>query len=274
MEIGCFLGQIEDGIAQCGLTDLPAALAEAAKSGITAVDVCHIYLDRYTPEELKELLASYGMHIASVHGLLRIRYRTEEDYLSSLGAMKSYMERAKAAGSPQFMIVPQMPEDYVEDDHEIFSAAVRRMFGELAVFGKETGILATVENFSDRRYPYTTFEDIEFLLKEHESLGFVYDSGNFTLAGLDELEGLRRFRERTVYAHLKDLKIVEKSSILREGIYYECVTLGDGMVKNAEAIADLKAAGYTGALIYENFATPDTFSMTLRSAERLKVLTK
>lgn len=53
---------------------------------------------------------------------------------------------------------------------------------------KNVGIQVTVEDYSEAKIPYSSYEDIDWLLDNIPELKFTYDSGNLPLVGIDELE--------------------------------------------------------------------------------------
>ncbi len=270
MQIGCFYDIIESSVSEMGFADIDEALEAAYEAGIRFADVSSASLKAEKPEDFGARLKKHGIEIASVHGLLRCPFKTEEEKNASIAAMCNAMDLAKRAGSPRFMIVPQIPDVFDEADTEEFRAFVIEVFKESAKYGRSIGLIPTVENFSNRFYPYTTIEDIEHLLSASPELSFTYDSGNFTLAGISEVEGAKVFASRTVYCHLKDLLICEKSDLLRDGKYYDSVAIGGGFMDNKTAIEHLKAAGYDGPLIIELCRNKDKYKMCLASIEYLK----
>ena len=98
--------------------------------------------------------------------------------------------------------------------------------------------------------------------------------GNFTLSGYDELEGARLFVGRTVHAHINDFAIADADYpciIERDGKLYKGTRLGDGFVKNREAIKVLKDGGFTdGCFVIELSNKTDRFKKTLESVEWIR----
>ena len=185
--------------------------------------------------------------------------------------MKEAIDKAIYVNSPFFMSVPQRPEDFDEADDKAFREASRAQITELCDYVKNKPIKVTVEDYSTLEQPYATFEDIDTVLNANPTLGFTYDSGNFPLAGFDEIEGLKRYIDRTVYVHLKDMKVVkEPTNICRRGEYYDNPALGGGELNIIEALKILKSAGYTGTLTLEMNSPTERFIRTVKSAEWIK----
>ena len=267
MELGAFYSQIKAAVYEKGL-DIDNAMDTARAHGITQVDVSAQVFDEMSPAAFKKHILAHDMKIVSVHGIPVCDVSNKIAQKESIAEMKRQMEKALAAESKFFMIVPQMAATYCPQKHTEYVSSMRELFAEVSEYGKEIGIQATVENFSRRDYPYTSFDDIDWLLTHIPELMYTYDSGNFPLAGFDELEGLKLFLPRTVYAHLKDLAVVEKSSLLRDGVYYDGPALGDGFVKNDEAVDYLIANGYDGVFTIEICCGDNLYEKLLKSADR------
>lgn len=268
--IAAFYCQLAAGVKEAGLPDVKAALELARANGITGVD----FSSKEITDTTAELLRSTDIHASSVHGFLPLNFKTDALYNESLAAMCDAIDKAISVGSPYFMSVPQPPKDMDEADRPAFISAVRAQFSDLCDYVKDKPITVTVEDFSLSSSGYGTFEDIDFLLNNNPTLMFTYDSGNFPLAGIDEVEGAKRYADRTVYVHLKDLRIVDEtdpSPIIRMGKYFDSLELGGGYLKNFEALRVLKEAGKLDCdITVEINSSYDRLSRTLTSVKWLK----
>ncbi len=270
IQLGAFYSQVEAGVLEKGLT-LDEALSEAKKHSIDWVDVNADYFYKIPPKEFSEKLKKHGIGISSVHGLTVCDVSSGERINEAIRSMKERMEFAKIAGSKFFMIVPQAAPNYREDMKDEFVNGFRRLFSEVARYGKEIGIQATVENFSLISLPYTSFDDIRWLLENIPEIMYTYDSGNYTLAGFDEVEGAKMFYDRTVYSHFKDVEVVkEKTPFLYDGLYYDGPALDDGIVKNNEVLDFFKEKGYDGIITIEICSAKNEFEKLIVSADRYK----
>lgn len=273
IEIGAFYRQIAKGVSELGIT-IDEALERARESGIKWVDVNAALFNDYAPQELAKDLARHGIGVISVHGILNFDYTKKDRVDAAIEMGKGYMDKAKAANSKYFMIVPQRPSGFVEESYDELVDGMRATVAALTVYGKEIGIQPTVENFSKRSVPYASFDTIEWLMKNNPDLRFTLDTGNFTLAGFNELVGSRIFYDKTVYSHIKDMKIVDyKTNAERDGIYYERVVIGDGDVKNEMIIKDFAEKGFDGVFTVE-YAGEHQFEVTLLSAKRVAAMIK
>lgn len=268
LRMGSFYGQLFAGISEAGLRDREEALAVAREHGIVGLDFSVAELDAGVPD----LLRKSGMQVASVHGAFRFPYATDAMYAESVRLMQESLDQAVTIGSPFFMMVPLAPEGEGDVASPAFRQAVRALAADLCRYAENKPIQVIFENFSTAQCPYTTFEEIDFLLENNPTLGFAYDSGNFPLAGFDEIEAAKRYAAQAVYVHLKDLKVVDESCpypLIRRGVCYDSLELGGGTLKNAEALQILKNAGYTdGFVTIETMGKP--FARTLKSADWLR----
>ena len=266
-KIGAFYYLLAAGVREAGITDVEVALTHARANGITELDISK---SDAKPEFLT-LLKNTDMRVASTHAVLPCEYASKEKYAESLAKMKDAIDRALLVGSPNFMCVPKPPADMPECDKEAFFEAVRREFSDICDYAKSLPITVTVENASLHNVPFASFEDIDCLLAANPTLMVTLDGGNFTLAGIDELEGAKRYASRITYVHMKDLKITDGNGIVRGDVTYCGTHLGGGFLKNLETLKALKAASVTSTTVtIETASTVDLFAETLKSAEWLK----
>ena len=270
MEISTFYNSIQAGVTEKGLS-IDEALEIAYKNGITAIDISSTWFEKEDTSEFLELIEKHNIHISSVFAWLYCPVTTEEEYKESLKIMKNAADIAKKLKSKYLMAVPQRPLESPDTEDELYIKEYIRLFADLAEYGKQIGVQITVEDYSEKRIPYTSFSELDGLLDNIPELKFTYDSGNFPLAGIDEFEGAKRYAQKTVHIHLKDLiKVDYETNLLRDGQYYESVAIGDGYLKNKEALDYLKGVGYDGAVVIELCSGKDDFDNMIKSAKALK----
>lgn len=267
IKLGIFYHQLMAGVNEKGLTFAEAA-SEVKKHGIDYIDADSVYLCREGPEAFAEKLKSNGLDIISVHGIVPCDVSSEEAFRASVEETKHHMELAKRAGSKFYMVIPAKADTYVKEDFEKYVNHAREIFKVAADYGKEIGIQATVENFSLRDYPYTSFDSIDWILSHVPEMRYTFDSGNYTISGFNEVVGAKLFYGKTVYAHLKDMLPVDYETVcLRDGVYYEKPVFGEGIVRNDEIIDYYTDNAYEGVLTVEYGPCDNMFEKTLRSAD-------
>ena len=146
------------------------------------------------------------------------------------------------------------------------------MFFDVSKLCVEHGICPTVENYSITDFPFATISDIKWLLDNVPNLMFNIDTGNFTLVGEDEVKAARLFADKIVKAHIKDVKTVDRSPLVRRGKCFDCAVLGTGETRNQEVLDILNKAGYNGELTIE--VSQPYFERTLESAKWMKEVLK
>ena len=110
-------------------------------------------------------------------------------------------------------------------------------------------------------------------------VGLTIDTAELTLAGLEPVAVYRRHRDRVDHVHLKDTRHVDESgerlaphaeaAMLQAGgargvdrWFYECGTPG-GLVDFPALLAELRADGYPGWLVFESEQTPNPASSVM-----------
>jgi len=268
MHLAAFFEQlIANGPKETGMT-IDACLETAREHGITGADFSASRFSQMPAEECAALLRAHDMMPASVHDSFSCDYASPNAFERTIDGVKQNMYHAKRLGSAFFMLVPQPPVYHTPEKQTMFVSACRECFAQLTEFGKEIGLQTTIENFSLPLYPYASFSDLDAVFALVPDLRFTYDSGNFNLMGLDELEGLQRYLDRVVYVHLKDLEITKDTGIVRNGIWYEGPALDDGFVRNGEAVRTLAANGYDGWITIEICSSVNVFDKLILSARR------
>lgn len=271
MKIGAFLCDIMAGVENGRYADIYEAAKAANKAGITAVDLPLWMIEKYgfNPEELADKLKKIGIEITSVHYNVNCDYTDKNSINKGVQELKKAMELATKTTAKNFMIILSPLDFFDFSKQEAFKAEVRRVMPELVDYCCGLGLTPTIENYSLPIYPYSTIEDIKWLMDNNPSLMFNYDSGNFTCSEIDEVEGAAAFAGRTVHAHIKDWL----GPPLINGIWapQNSLAIGKGTTPNKEALKVLKDNGYNGAVIIE-ICPPkdDMFAELLDSAKELR----
>lgn len=98
---------------------------------------------------------------------------------------------------------------------------LKEAFEEVASFAFPKGISLAIENHGGIT---TTVEDLERIFSVIDSLnvGLNYDPANFFYYGEDPIKALEAFKDKIIYAHLKDVKIINGKK--------EYCAIGDGVI--------------------------------------------
>jgi len=271
-KIGTFLYSLERAVDEQKARDIDEAMYKAAESGVSAIDIPCTIVDSYSENNLNALINKNGMSIASVHCAYPVNYKSIDAYRKSVEEYKLAADFAKEMKSPYLMLVPQTPDDYKTLDFIKFRQGARNLIGEIASYCADIGIVPTIEDYSDRTNVCGRTDAIKYLLDKNPKLMFTYDSGNFVLAGYNEVETAQIFADRTVYVHLKDLVYDEEHfEFVRDGIAYDSVAIGDGFLRIKEALDILRDGKFKeGTITIESGYEYDSFEKMLKSAQYLK----
>lgn len=273
-KIGSFFYSVERALELGEIKDYDEGLFRFANAGISGIEVEAEIVNRINFDELLSAMKKNGIEFHTIHTAFPAHYDSEEHYAESIEHYKNAMKFTEEKKCPILMMVPQKPSYYTDYDYVKFRNTAWKLIGEMSEYSKCTVVTPTIEDFSFKTAAYGLFKDIQYLLDTNPALMFTYDSGNFALAGNDEVEGAKLFADRTVGVHFKDLVYDEKNiEYVRDGVCYNSVAIGDGFLKNKEALDILKAGNFKeGSVIIETGYTYNCFENTLKSAHYIKTL--
>lgn len=251
MQLGTFMGHIncaakESGMSQTEVFEL------FKKEGLCSVDVFSGDVRGLSPKGMYERLEGNGISVGSFFHL----FAFDGMYAKEIETLKEDIKRQIEACvdlHTQFY----MPVPVVNNPHKDEQAFLdtRKRFAEYLQnaleIGNQVGVQTVVENYSDRKNPNASIEDIAYLLKEVPDLKYVLDCGNFWFGGEDVLTAVDLFLDKTVHVHLKDLIETPTGKLDICGKRGESVAIGEGEIPTERIIQKLKASGYTGGLTVE-----------------------
>ena len=271
MRISSFYYQISYATVENRLS-LSKAFETAVENGIQDIVLDAEWMESNIATETRIFLNNYGLS-RSVYGAPICDFSSEEGYRAALSRFEGFIKMTEMVGAKHFMIVPRIDlqgktAKRIKNETE----CIRNMFFDVSRLCVKYGICPTVENYSITDYPFTTISDIKWLLDNVPDLMFNIDTGNFTLVGEDEVEAARLFADKIVKAHIKDVKTVERSTLVRGGKCFDCAVLGTGETRNEEVLDILNKAGYNGELTIE--VSQPYFERTLESAKWMKEVLK
>ena len=235
-KISIFSDHIQTIARQEGISFREAA-TRVREIGFDGVDV-RVLQD---PEELR-ILDSLGFgHSCAIADI---------DY--GAGAQPEMEEKSLAfleeRGYDRLLLVPGlMPDGWTAEDR----AAARQRIAAFAERVAAKGFRVLLEDYDNPRSLCYNTERLDTLFALSESLGHVYDSGNFLFAGEDPMECYMHFRSRIGHVHLKDRVAPDDM---------RCVPAGSGCVPIADIVRDLVATGYADWLTVEHFGSRQMLS--------------
>lgn len=186
-------------------------------------------------QKLMTLLAENGAYAECVHVTPRLLSTDEEVFTEAVKECEDALEYISAFGCKRLMVVPFTSSD-VKDRNEARERFAKGL--RLVVKSAEKyGISVVIENISLLSLPFSTPDDIEYLLDNVKGLKFCFDTGNFVCTKLDVITAYERFRDRIDMVHVKDFGICEGGGFACDGgINVEHVDFGTGDAKLREVL--------------------------------------
>lgn len=253
MKLGTFMGQLNSAVKLNEAESLSAVFDEFLPMGLSYVDVSSgdVFCEG-GPKVLAQRLKGRGVSVASLFHLFAFDNigKTELENLKEM--TKRQLELCESLNTSLYMPVPVVNFPY--KDEQAFLDARKRFaeyLSDALMQGKQCGVQTVIENFSDRKNPNTSIEDISYLLKEVPGLQYVLDCGNFWFGGDDVLMATDLFMDRIVHVHLKDLVEKPTGRLNICGRRAESVPIGDGEIPTQSILRKLQIGGYKGGLTVE-----------------------
>lgn len=244
MNIGVQLYSLKAKIAEIGLD---AVLEELSDIGVCCVETAGFY--ELSPKEFKEKLDKYGITAHSAH--IRAELIEEQmEYIDFLGIKQ--------------VIIPIAPiYRYTEQEYGEFIKTVNRVKAKL----DERGIAFGYHNHYQE---YRDGGDLVWkLLSDVPGLSSQLDIFWATVAGRDPVELIKKYGERMVSLHIKELG--EKfEGEPRGGLLHAVV--GEGYSRCRECIDAAKALGVSSFIleVESNISMPDIMEYVNKSIKNIK----
>lgn len=240
---------------------LEECLKDASEIGYEGVELGRKF--PRDPKVLQPKLAEYGLVLAAgwYSGFLAERSLEEEwaaatDHIRLLqGCGNSVLVYGEEGGTPdRFLDVPMTRSPELKS---IDLPAYAEKMGQFSARLKEAGITLAYHHHLMMLVEKAD-EITAFCEATDESVGLLLDTGHATAAGADYGEILRRFGNRIVHIHLKDVrqKVLEGvrrkdesfNSAVRQGFF---TVPGDGDLDFSELAKFVRTSGYHGWVIVE-----------------------
>ncbi len=126
------------------------------------------------------------------------------------------------------------------DDKQRARERLAEAFSVIVEEAKKYNIKVIVENISQLILPFSTVEDIEYLLSRVPGLHYCFETGNFVCTGTDNIFAFDKFCDRISMVHVKDFDIGEKGDYpCDSGIYVKHTDFGTGKAKLSQVMPKL-----------------------------------
>lgn len=186
-------------------------------------------------EKFKTLLKENGASVECVHVTPRLLSEDDEIFESAVKECEKAISDIAPFGCKRLMVAPFTPDD-VKDrtkSRERFAKAL----GIIVEKAKEYGISVVIENISQQILPFSSIEDIEYLLDSVEGLKFCFDTGNFVCTKYDSATVYEKLKDRIDMVHVKDFGVCTEGGFeCDSGIRVEHVDFGKGGAKLCEVL--------------------------------------
>lgn len=272
MKIGSFFSQIDFAVRDGEAQSVEALLHHYAKLGITSVDIMADNLDSaYNTSELLNVLKKEGLYTASMFHLIDFRHK-EKDIVTKLrDDTKRRLSDCAAMQCTMFMPVPTITTPHAnEHERNECRKMVAEYVNDVSEIAKQYCISTVIENFSDTVCPFSTIDDIDYLLAEMPHVSYVLDTGNFWFGGTDVIEAAQKFAQRTVHVHLKDIYPNPRGCLTVCGKTCNSSEIGGGIIEMEKIFEILASQGYTGGATIEVNDDSGFVAKTEKSIEYLK----
>lgn len=252
MKIGTFLNQIERAVAIGEIPSIETGLKRLADKGLSYVDVTSEMAETYSVPQINAWLEPLELTVGSYIHCLPFRTLDESSWEFYKQDTALQLDRCRRLGCSLFMLVPEVDETV---SHSVSRNMLRNQIVTYAHYvtaqSLHCNIHTLIENYSRLYCPFSTLEDLDYILKELPDLHFLLDTGNFWFNDIDTEFAVRKYAVKTAHVHLKDLSYSEQGCLSINGKRANSVALGHGMLPIKSSISILKQNGYDGGLSIE-----------------------
>ena len=247
MKIGMFASMIPQISKTKGMTRRET-IEYLVSLGVVSAESDMGELKAYGAESFCTEMKECGLELECLHALVNLTTRDDSELV------KQYLSTAASCGCKYFLIVPGYAES-VETKKDAADRIIERLI-PLSEFALENGIQLTIENFSQVLTPYSTPEELLYILENVPKLKYTYDTGNFSYLSLDVNEAFEKLKDHIAYVHAKDLgDRLTKDNCASEAhwkkVNFYGAPVGGGSVGFDKIIDNLRSVNYNGPLIIE-----------------------
>lgn len=247
------------------------------EAGIEAVEIRLEAL--LTGDEIPALLKEADLRISCIYEFYEMGLHDEQE------KGRLHIDTAARFGAAKILVVPgflsrleaermhacaksyDKMTAFMEKNKHVQKMA--KSLSAMVTYGKEKGVIVTVEDFDGRTSPVSGMYGILWFMKNVPGLGYTLDMGNFVFSDEDVLVAWELLKDYVVHVHCKDRgeDASRKPKKINRGLI--SVATGSGYLPIAELLVKLSAHGYDGYLAIEHFDAPNQVVCIRQSAEFL-----
>ena len=180
-------------ISETSGEDILSVLKNLKLTGISSLDI--LYDDLISNNTYSNILSS-GLEISSVY------YMGDLSILDSFSNFLKIIDDLYKKRIKNFMVLPIVSNN-IEDNY-MFN--LKHNLKLIVKYAKNFDVQVALENYGLNE-PFSSVLGIKSLLKAVKGIGFVYDSGNFYLAGENPYNAYCELENYITRIHLKDMAI-------------------------------------------------------------------
>jgi 2-keto-myo-inositol isomerase len=234
--------------------DLETDIRSAGAAGYDLVELrsnkLYEYLETYTVDDLRALLADAGVGVLSINTLEHITWRSEDDYAAIKEECAKLSEISAAIGCPYVLAVPGALRQGPKTEEETIDESVR-VLSELADIAEPYGVKIGFEFLGEAGNSVQTLDLGSKIvdLVDRESVGNVIDTYHF-YAGGSSFDAIDRLDpEKLFILHINDAEDLPKDQLNDSKRLYP----GLGILPIREIKERLDKIGYDGPASIEIF---------------------
>ena len=249
MQISVFLENVLEGIEYEGI-ELKEALARLKEVGLQKVYANYDTMKQVTGASVIQTLRELDLGVEGLYGFFDFPHHPMDD------SYRGMIDLAKQLQAKHVLVVPGLilGEDLAQEE-ELKQNMYTGLRNAVA-YGKEVGVLVSIEDFDGLAAPYCSVSGMADFLKNVPGLQVSFDTGNFVMYHDNELAAFHQFRDKICTIHLKDRGHRKNADehypvVCADGEELYAVPVGDGFIQLKEILEELKESGYDGGLIAE-----------------------
>ena len=245
-------------LAQSMYAEPKEAIKHARSLGITAVEVFGNELERIALADYQKYYSEYQIKI---NGIVQGAYLADPDVgirANEIDKLKRVVDLASANGVKHIMVAPNIrcrgavSQVQTQEDKLFVRDAIVSGMKEIVTYAKGSGVTLTMENFSKNTHPFSTIDEMAYMLGQVQGLKYTLDAGNFYCVKEDVLSAYQKLKGNIYNMHIKDWILDEFGYLIRPELpALNGCTMGEGILPLAELLSMMKQDGFEGEILLE-----------------------
>ena len=233
--------------------DLEQAYLPLAQMGLRDLEIARIHFDEKTGQSVAAIAQRLGIRVAAI----QVKPR------QVFGDVENVVAFCRLTGC-KTVVISMLPFSCIFGSEQKFYDFVRSLDRQCQLYRQQGITLA----YHHHDWEYRTLSDgrtrMDVLLEDTRDIRFVHDTYWTTRCGMSSAEQIRRFGQRLIGIHLRDLTLRQKGlrMVARDG------AVGSGVVDFPQVLAAAEETGCQYCAIEQK--TKDPYGQLRRSLEACK----